>query len=866
MAAYHKLLERQIAKLLPADLAGTEALQPLLDAVSKSYQSYDRDRTLSDHAFSITECEYQELMRKLRYESDHKSRTLERLAETFALLRDNEEAHQLPEDMLEISNLLNQQVLQRKRADNIIGILMGNLQVGILLKSDADQILYVNDYFCYLFGIGCSHKDLKGKSFRSVIAKMMEVCLDPTKIEPFSKKSSPGRLAHTETVRLIFNRVLELKAQYLQESDGFVGCLITCTDISANYFTQERLRRNENWQRAVLNGALDAIVMISESRDITFWNPQAEQIFGWNQMEVIGKKLFEVIIPEPHRQSYISTANQLKRITGLPFIPGKTIEMNAVKKDGKKIKIALSIIQLEAEPGKFYCAFIQDITERKNSEYKIRESEKRLALSQAISHVGNWELRLPGTVLELSEEACRIFGNDQQTRTMSRTKLRAMIHPEDRAKYNKLLRNASEFGTAFQTHYRIVRATGEERILFDQTEVQKELDGRVIAVRAVIQDVTEARRAQQLLEAQRKFNEEILDNLPSEVIVLDNQFHIVFLNKVAEPDRTRRRQLTGCYFESYCDASGLSGAAKKDKLEKFTSAVVNKQSVSWMDELTDRNGSRRFVLRNVFPYFEGNHLKYMICYAIDLTDRRQMELDLEQALQQTRSSNIELEQFAYVASHDLQEPLRMISSFLALVQKKYQPLLDTTGNSYIDFAVNGANKMRRVILDLLEYSRVGRTNNLCERFSLADLITEIMQLHQARIEETGAQILIGALPDIYAPRTLLFQVLSNLLNNALKFTRKSVSPEITVSAVNLEGFWEISVADNGIGINPDYFTKIFQLFQRLHSTQEFIGNGIGLSISKKIVESLGGTITVTSTPGAGSCFCFTIKKRTEQPS
>lgn len=850
-----------MAKFLPADLAGSEALQPLMEAVSKSYQAYDRDRTLSDHAFSITEGEYQALMKKLRQESDHKSRTLERLSETFALLRDNDEAHQLPEDMLEISHLLNEQVLQRKRSDNIIRILMGNLQVGILLKNEADQILYANDYFCYLFGISCSHKELQGKSFRSVIAKMMDVCLDPTKVEPFTRKSSPGRLSHTETIRLIFNRVLELKAQYLQESDGFTGCLITCTDTSTNYFNQERLRRNENWQRAVLNGALDAIVMISESRDITFWNPQAEQIFGWNQLEVTGKKLFEVIIPEPHRQSYISTASQLKRITGLPFIPGKTIEMNAVKKNGKKIKIALSMISLEADPGKFYCAFIQDITEQKQSELKIREREKRLALSQAISHVGNWELELPGSALELSEEACRIFGKDPRIRILTRTKMSAMIHPDDRSGYNKLLRKAIEGGIPFQTHYRIKRASGEERILFDQTEVQKELDGRVVAVRAVIQDVTEARKAQQVIEEQRKFNEEILDNLPSEVIVLDNQFHIVFLNKAAEPDPVRREQLKGSYFESYCDAAGMTRSDKQEKHEKFTMAVTHRQSVSWMDELTDSKGQVRFVLRNVFPYFEGAHLKYLICYAIDLTDRRQMELDLENALQQTRSINIELEQFAYVASHDLQEPLRMISSFLALVQKKYQPLLDETGNSYIDFAVNGANKMRRVILDLLEYSRVGRTNNLAEWVPLSELITEILQLHQARIQETGASFSVGDLPSVYAPRTLLFQVLSNLLNNALKFTRKSVPPEISISANETDGFWQISVVDNGIGINPGYFEKIFQLFQRLHTSQEFIGNGIGLSISKKIIESLGGTITVRSKPDAGSCFSFTLRKK-----
>ena len=251
------------------------------------------------------------------------------------------------------------------------------------------------------------------------------------------------------------------------------------------------------------------------------------------------------------------------------------------------------------------------------------------------------------------------------------------------------------------------------------------------------------------------------------------------------------------------------------------------------------------------------------------TIRRQNELqvellektsDLETSVHEIKQKNEELERFAYVTSHDLQEPLRMITGFLSQLDRKYGDQLDDKGRQYIQFAHGGATRMRQIILDLLEYSRVSNQEHQKEEIDFQELIDDYRSLRHRLIEQKSAQIFLDAPSAVMSYKTPIVQVLHNLIDNALKYSKEGVPPEVHVSVSEEQDHWSLSVKDNGIGIDPEYFDKIFILFSRLHPNEYIDGTGIGLSIVKKIVERLGGEIHVDSEPEKGTCFILRVPK------
>jgi PAS domain S-box-containing protein len=249
----------------------------------------------------------------------------------------------------------------------------------------------------------------------------------------------------------------------------------------------------------------------------------------------------------------------------------------------------------------------------------------------------------------------------------------------------------------------------------------------------------------------------------------------------------------------------------------------------------------------------------------DITSRKQAEERLRASAAELERSNRELEQFAYVASHDLQEPLRMVASYTQLLARRYQGKLDTDADEFIGFAVDGARRMQELINDLLTYSRAGSRAlepRTVEANSAVDRV--IGDLGEA-IRDSGASVTRDDLPAVRADPTQLEQLFQNLIANGIKFRRPDVPPEVHVSAARSGAAWSFAVRDNGIGIEPQYLDRIFVLFQRLHSRAEYPGTGIGLAICKKIVERHGGTMSVQSAPGQGTTFEFTLPDRDRNP-
>ncbi|MBI4213389.1 MAG: PAS domain S-box protein [Chloroflexi bacterium] len=241
----------------------------------------------------------------------------------------------------------------------------------------------------------------------------------------------------------------------------------------------------------------------------------------------------------------------------------------------------------------------------------------------------------------------------------------------------------------------------------------------------------------------------------------------------------------------------------------------------------------------------------------DVTDRREWEDMLAQRTAELEQSNDELQQFAYVASHDLQEPLRMVVSFLQLLKRRYAGKLDQEADEYIQFAVEGGTRMQLLIEDLLRYSRVGSRELFLSEVDFNEIVDQVLAELGPTIEETGATVSRAVLPVVVADPVEMARLFQNLLANAIKYYGEE-APRVRVDADRLAGAWAFSVRDNGIGIPPDQFDRIFRVFQRLHSQAEYPGTGIGLAICKRIVERHGGRIWVDSIPGKGSTFRFTL--------
>ena len=307
-----------------------------------------------------------------------------------------------------------------------------------------------------------------------------------------------------------------------------------------------------------------------------------------------------------------------------------------------------------------------------------------------------------------------------------------------------------------------------------------------------------------------------------------------------------------------------------DKLKNHFAQVSQNQNNFFEFELLSlhKDGSEIYLLVNGFPKFDRyDNLVGYIGTDKDITARKREHQKLMDANAQLQlkteeliNTNEELKRFAYVASHDLQEPLRMITNFLQLFEKKYQHLVDDTGKKYIHYAVDGSTRMKDLINDLLQYSRAATEPLEITHVDMNEIMKEISLLFRNELyHKKGTITVLNHLPVIKAVRSNLMQIMQNLISNALKFRGEKI-PEVIVSSEETNSDWIISVKDSGIGIDPIHAEKIFNVFQRLHLREEYEGTGIGLSICKKLIERYKGKIWVESTLGNGSIFKFSIPK------
>jgi len=378
-------------------------------------------------------------------------------------------------------------------------------------------------------------------------------------------------------------------------------------------------------------------------------------------------------------------------------------------------------------------------------------------------------------------------------------------------------------------------------------QVNEELKSAQVATMNIMMDIEDARikmeKANVALVQEKAFSDNIINSIPGVFYVFDEQGKFIRWNtnfsRITEYSHDEIDQMHPVQLFSGEDAEYIAA--------RIQLAFEDGQSDAEAD-FTTKSGKK-------LPYyFTGfrtviDDKPILIGTGLDISERIRAEKALATKAKELERSNKELEQFAYVASHDLQEPLRMVASYLQLLDRRYSEKLGDDAREFIDFAVDGAARMKRLINDLLAYSRVGTSGKQFEKASLQEVLEKVFVNLKSSIDENQAVITHDELPSIFSDETQLIQLFQNLIGNAIKFRKPDEVPQIHIGTVQKNGAWHFSISDNGIGFDPQFSERIFVIFQRLHGKNEYSGTGIGLAISKRIVERHGGRIWVESVPG-----------------
>ena len=654
--------------------------------------------------------------------------------------------------------------------------------------------------------------------------------------------------------------------------------VVSIVDLTALKTAQEAVRK----QAGMLDAAHDAIMTLDPEGTITYWNRGAERLYGWTKQEVTGQNANALLIttfPESREALW-------PKLMESGLWEGELIH---VTRDGIPITVASSWTLMKDERGNASAILeiSSDITERKKAELALADSEAKLRITFASMTDGIVLNGLDRKVTDCNEAVLRLTQRSREE--IIGKPFTDLLAPEFRSQILETIPELLEKG-AIRTNSKMLRKNGESFDVESNVSLIKDAAGQPTAFLTVIRDVTERKKAESVLQEAQEELKSVNDELRTMNETLEKRVQ----------ERTERLRVTSLYARSLIEASldplvtistegkitdvnaateevtgctrdELIGSDFSDFFTEPAKANAGYQRVFNEGSIRDyplairhRSGGVSDVLYNATVFRnDAGEIQGVFASARDISALKQLEQVLrESKLLEKRTaelarSNAELEQFAYIASHDLQEPLRMITSYLQIIEEDYKGKLDEDADEYIGFAVDGAKRMQTLINDLLKYSRVGTKGKSFVPISTETTLSEALDNMKVTIDETKAVITHDQLPTVLGDDAQLTQVFQNLLSNAIKF-RGNSAPQIHVGVEQTPKEWVFSVRDNGIGIDMKYAERIFTIFQRLHAREEYPGTGIGLAVVKKIVERHGGRIWVESPPESGSTFYFTL--------
>jgi PAS domain S-box-containing protein len=580
---------------------------------------------------------------------------------------------------------------------------------------------------------------------------------------------------------------------------------------------------------------------------IVLFNTAAEKILGGAAKDAVGQSLERFIPPRFHA----THRKQIRKFAeaGVSYRALGPMEVLwAVRSNGEEFQIEASISQAETGGKELFTIILRDVTERKRAE----EARERLAAVVESSDDAIIGKTLDGTITSWNPGAEKVFGYSASEAV---GKPMGMLVPPERIREESDILARIGRGECVD-HFETVRVRRDGKTIDVSATVSpiKDRSGAIVGASKIARDISERKRAEEVSREQSK----ILDL--AQVSVCDMENRIVLWNGGVEKlyGFTREEALGHIAHE-------LLHTEFPEPLEQIEQRL--QRTGAWEGELMHRkrDGERIVVSRLWVLHRDAKGEPDRILKAsADITARRQAE---EQLARQAKAlarqtdelarSNADLEQFAYVASHDLQEPLRMVAAYTQLLGERYRGRLDDNADKFIGYICEGALRMQTLIRDLLAFSRVGRSCGACAPVDCEAAMDEVLLSLGPAIKESGAVVTHTALSVVWADPSQLAPVFQNLIGNAIKF-RGNEAPVISLQAEKTGEQWLFSVSDNGIGIPPEYAEHIFVVFHRLHTRTEYAGNGIGLAICKKIIEHCGGKIWVEAQAGHGSIFKFPL--------
>jgi PAS domain S-box-containing protein len=550
------------------------------------------------------------------------------------------------------------------------------------------------------------------------------------------------------------------------------------------------------------------------------------------------------------------------------------LSYNLLTADEGTLPVLISAITKKDERGNIVVvqATIFDITERKkyerellNARKKAEEAERRFRFMAESIPAYVWTMEPNGEMDYYSRKFYDCTGKDFGDDAVSREDWGALLHPRDRQKTYQALDYALKTGEEYKIDHRISNKNGGYTWMQSRAVPYRDESGKIVKWFGATIDIQEDIESREVIRKTQSQFQLVMNTIPALVSYVDADFRYVLANRMySEWFGRKADEVEGMH------VMDVVGAEDYKFLKPYMDRALQGESVTFEHVLENAHAGRRVLKVTYNPDSDDEQVNGFVIFVSDITKEKEFEQTLEnlvrertQKLEQTNiellESNRDLEQFAYVASHDLKEPLRMISNYTQLILRKIENENEEI-HEYSGYVTEGVDRMRHMIDDLLAYSRLERTDLTLHPVDMNKVIEEVLNHLADTIIEKEAFIEVGVLPVVRSSRTLMGHLFQNLLTNALKFMRPDVKPKIEINAEEEETDWLFSVADNGIGINQEYAGKVFQIFQRLHGRDQYEGTGIGLALCKRIIEIHNGKIWFEPNGEDGTVFKFSIPK------
>lgn len=648
------------------------------------------------------------------------------------------------------------------------------------------------------------------------------------------------------------------------EEEAFAGIgLMPLTDELALLIIQgEEQRERSGLERQLaelFQNAPVGFIIVNQEGCLELANPEAERIFGYGAGELNGLPVDRLVPPThdhaAHRRAFMADSHVR--------MMGAGRELHGLRKDGAEVPLEIALTPLRSGRNEAVLGVIADISGRRRVPSSVRDSEQRYKAILDNAAEAFIAMDQHGVITHWNRSAETMLGHSAAEaigQRMAELIIPVRLRKAHTEGVERFQREGQRHALNRRMELTALRKDGEEIAVEVSISVLQTRDGPLF--HAFMSDLTEKkrleRRIEHLLHAPAETSaqpvaagnpetrfQRLLNNMLEGVQVLDQELRYRYLNDsaVAQSRYTRGQLIGRTLLEMY---PGVEGSALHLCLQE---CVEQQAPRTIVNEFHFPDGAVGYFELSIQPVPDG-----LLILSSDISDRRRIEVELDRKRAQLEQQNAELERFAYIASHDLQEPLRMVASYLQLLERRYGHLLLGDAREFMDFAVDGAHRMKRLITDLLAYSRADRPL-ASEPVELSEVMEDVNRDLAASIADAGASIEVGEpLPCLLAPRTVMNQIFLNLIGNAVKFRHPDRPPVVRVSAARTGDHWVISVQDNGMGIDPEFGERIFSPFSRPPEAAGIPGTGIGLSIVRKHITRLGGRIWFQSDRTKGSIF------------